>query len=165
MTAATPILPAEVLDQLAPAIDLLRDEVRANVRKVEGKRIAHVGKVAVRANGGTGSGHDNGFRAIMEDVFNGVPDETETERQATHQQALEERDCSCTVCDDEDCDGDCETCDDYTCTQCHSTAECCGACSACDTCHEASGYGRAVYTSDSDARFCVDCRHFCSDND
>jgi hypothetical protein len=166
MTAAIPTLPPEVLDQLAPVIDLIAAEARANVLQVERARIKRAGDVAVRANGGRGSGHDDGFKAIMRDVFPDAPKETEAQREQARQEAMEERGCQCGDCDDLECEGDCESCNNYSCTQCHNTSECCGICESCDTCHEDGNHNREAYSSDSsDARFCVSCRHFCSDYD
>lgn len=158
-----PTLPAEVLDQLAPVLASLDVEVRQAVTTVAHNKVAHAGKVILRANG-TGGGYEHGFNAIEKDVFSGA-----LPAPASHDDDDDdyddERDCDCTQCQDSGCDGECDACEDYyNCTQCHTTSYCCGQCDSCNMCHGPENGGGYTHTSNDGVDFCTNCVHFCADN-
>jgi hypothetical protein len=154
-------LPAEVLDQLGPVLASLRAEVQQGVAAVAKAKVNHAGRVVVRSNGG--GGYEDGFKAIVADVFPGqAPDPRVVV--AGINDADSERDCSCNNCEDGACDGGCETCDDHGCSQCHDVSTCCGYCSSCETCHTSvDGVGRYIVSNNDGVEFCTSCDHFCND--
>ena len=164
-TAPPVLLPAEVLDQLAPVLASLDSEVQASVAVVARRKVEHAGKVFVRANGGVGD-YERGFNAIVRDVFerqsspvltSSDDDDEDSEEEAT------ERTCECTACDDGSCDGGCDACENYDCSQCHNLYSCCGYCDSCSTCHSDHDFENYIHTNSDGVVFCTSCIHFCND--
>lgn len=151
-------LPAEVLDQLAPVLVSLHAEVLDGVVAVAHKKVEHAGKVAVRANGGPGSSHDRGFQAIITDLFPTIS--AAPAAGPTPAPLPTENDCSCTQCEDGECDGECDICDDWDCSQCHDIQRCCGWCEGCRRCHDTDDT-RNRYSNGDGVSFCTSCTHFC----
>lgn len=200
MTTTT--LPDDVLAALAPAMDAIAEQARTATRAVRRHAVARAGIAVARHN--SWSDYGRGALRIVSAAFPETPI-TDSESVGTMYRDDEivtsvetvappvvlvpapvvtvtaDRECSCTECETEDCDGDCDSCEDSDCPQCHDhddcatsaecstcndTASCCGYCDSCGDCHGPSQEDpntRYVRESGScDCRYCTQCDHFCS---
>jgi len=131
----TPNLPIEILRALAPALPLIREEVRQGVVSVVKPKINRAGKVAVRLNGDARYGH--GFASIMATVFGTeIPSDTGNDPDAENQRETCSG-CGCEL-DNHDaceCECDCSECDcSYHCSSCDCrySDDCNCDCSECE---------------------------------
>ena len=160
-----PDLPDDVKTLLAPALAEVSRQARYGTMLVQGPKVDRAGKVAARANGEASYGP--GFEQIALEVFGPAllaeirglaPGSLD---QAAVQAERRERQCGCTSCTDEECEGDCDSCDDC-CSQCNPGYSCCGCCQSCGDQHEYSDGPNWTYVREvGDGRYCRDCDHTC----
>ena len=182
MSIPVPVLPADVLATLAPAVTAIQEQARDAVRRAQLPDLVRKAKTAVRVNGGGSGQYDQGAADALNRAFPGLidaryaseirlTDDQQTvapARSIVDHSAPAQRTCQCASCEVTDCDGDCDTCDDYDCEQCHD--ECNGGYACCGYCPDHDGhYGEdhgggsehVRYSPSRSEPYCRDCDHWC----